>query len=144
MSDENILNQQQNPDIAGGGMLDAISKLISHSGTDLPHTEKGSGDPSLVSSLLSNPEILSKLPEIMSVISPLIGNLTSISSAKGSAAPVSVAPSESYSPTRQISSELHNHIELLCALKPYLKKERREAIDYMIKLSRLGDVLKTL
>ena len=33
---------------------------------------------------------------------------------------------------------------LLCAMKPYLSRDRQEAIDYILKLSRLGDLLKTL
>ena len=33
---------------------------------------------------------------------------------------------------------------LLRALKPYLSHDRQMAVDYIIKLSRLGDILKTL
>ena len=33
---------------------------------------------------------------------------------------------------------------LLCAMKPYLSHDRQQAIDYILKLSRLGDLLKTL
>lgn len=31
--------------------------------------------------------------------------------------------------------------ELLCALKPYLSKERCDVIDYMLNFSKLGDLL---
>lgn len=31
--------------------------------------------------------------------------------------------------------------ELLRALKPYLSKERRDAIDYMLNLGKIGDIL---
>ena len=34
--------------------------------------------------------------------------------------------------------------ELLCALKPYLSPGRQEAIDYMIRLSQISDLLKHL
>ena len=34
--------------------------------------------------------------------------------------------------------------ELLRAMKPYLSRDRQEAIDYIIKLGRLGDILKSL
>ena len=33
---------------------------------------------------------------------------------------------------------------LLCAMKPYLSEDRRNAVDYIVKLSRLGEILKTL
>ena len=33
---------------------------------------------------------------------------------------------------------------LLCALKPYLSKERCEAIDQMLKISRISDVFKNM
>jgi hypothetical protein len=34
--------------------------------------------------------------------------------------------------------------ELLCALKPYLSPGRQEAIDYMIRISQISDLLKHL
>lgn len=37
-----------------------------------------------------------------------------------------------------------NRIALLVALKPYLSRERGEIIDYIIKFSKLGDMLKKL
>ena len=33
---------------------------------------------------------------------------------------------------------------LLCALKPYLSKERCEAIDQMLRISRISDVFKNM
>lgn len=33
---------------------------------------------------------------------------------------------------------------LLCALKPYLSRERCEAIDYLLRLWRIGDSIKAL
>lgn len=32
----------------------------------------------------------------------------------------------------------------LLSLKPYLSKERCEAVDYLVRIARLGDVLHTL
>ena len=37
-----------------------------------------------------------------------------------------------------------NREALLCALKPYVSEERREAIDYMIRISQISDMLKHL
>jgi hypothetical protein len=33
---------------------------------------------------------------------------------------------------------------LLCAMKPYLSRDRQNAIDYIVKIGKLGDILKTL
>lgn len=146
MSDESILNQKANAEPTGN-VLDILGKLMS-SGTAKadtePASEKPAAEPSILSSLLSNPELISKLPELISVISPLMSNLSS--QAKSDVLP-SVTKSTipaSATPTHTQDRELQNRSALLCALKPYLKKERQDAIDYMIKLSRLSNILKTL
>lgn len=33
---------------------------------------------------------------------------------------------------------------LLCALKPYLSHERAAAVDYLLRLSRVGDAIKAM
>ena len=146
MSDESILNQKANAEPTGS-VLDILGKLMS-SGTAKtdaePASEKPAAEPSILSSLLSNPELISKLPELISVISPLMSNLSS--QAKSDVLPSvtkSTVPA-SATPTHTQDRELQNRSALLCALKPYLKKERQDAIDYMIKLSRLSNILKTL
>lgn len=73
--------------------------------------------------LLSNPEILSKLPSIMSAVGSLSGGAKS--------------GSESAKHTGQ-------HTALLCALKPYLNSERRRAADTILNFLRIEEVLRTL
>ena len=99
----------------------------------------------IFSSLLSNPELLAKLPAILSTVRPIIDALGKSS---GQTAPVSApntTASVSQSP-QENKSEPHNdrRAALLCAMKPYLGHDRQMAIDYIIKLSRLGEILKTL
>lgn len=36
------------------------------------------------------------------------------------------------------------HSALLCALKPYLSKNRSDAIDYMLKISQMSDIISKL
>ena len=36
------------------------------------------------------------------------------------------------------------HAALLCALKPYLSKNRSDAIDYMLKISQMSDIISKL
>lgn len=61
-----------------------------------------------------------QLPEILSAISPLLSG--------GESTP----------------AESDRRIALLCALRPYLSPERQEVIDYMMKFSKIGDLLKKL
>ena len=138
MSDE-ILNQHSSERTDGGGILEILSRLMPKDSPTAQTAERPLADSGILSSLLQSPEILGKLPELMSVISPLLGNLSTMND-NGTEAVKSLQKS----PQTHQNHEAQNRAALLCALKPYLKKERRDAIDYMIKLSRLGDILKTL
>ena len=44
----------------------------------------------------------------------------------------------------QGGSESARREALLCALKPYVSENRREAIDYIIRISKVSSVLKTI
>lgn len=149
MSEENIATgthtEEEKSDFSG--IFDILSKLGGAPSTaaSTPETSSATGGSTLISSLLSNPELLSKLPDLISVVSPLLSGL---SLGGNATAPSSPSLQSQAKPTGAItqtqSREVQNSNALLCALKPYLKKERQDAIDYMIKLSRLGDILKTL
>lgn len=103
--------------------------------------QRAGGD--LLSSLLSNPEVISKLPQIMSMLGPLMQGMASTPTSANTEAPKSsdAMPASLIKPSK---SGCDNRSALLYALKPYLKRERQEAIDYMVKLSKLGDILKSL
>ena len=103
-----------------------------------------SGD--IFSSLLSNPDILMKLPSIISAAKPIIEMMSQTKQqASSEAATVSAGsvlkPSQ---PSHHASHLTDNRTALLCAMKPYLSDDRRRVIDYIVKLGRLGDILKTL
>lgn len=74
-------------------------------------------DPSPTFQNLINPEVMSKLPDILSLLSS------------------QKAPS---------SEQSRQQATLLLAIRPYLSERRRELIDTFIKLDRLGDILKKL
>lgn len=103
-----------------------------------------SGD--IFSSLLSNPDLLMKLPSIISAAKPIIEMMSqpkqqaSSETATVSAGSV-LKPSQ---PSHHASHLTDNRTALLCAMKPYLSDDRRRVIDYIVKLGRLGDILKTL
>ena len=106
-----------------------------------PQSVSTGGD--LLSSLLSNPELMTKLPTIISAVKPFMEMMSAQGSPPQEAAPT-LAPSP---PKPQISpskGDGDSRTALLCAMKPYLSSERRQAIDYIVKLGRLGDILKTL
>lgn len=103
-----------------------------------------SGD--IFSSLLSNPDLLMKLPSIISAAKPIIEMMSQTKQqASSETATVSAGsvlkPSQ---PSHHASHLTDNRTALLCAMKPYLSDDRRRVIDYIVKLGRLGDILKTL
>ena len=84
----------------------------------------------MVQTLMSNPQLLSGL----------LGGLSSIS--QGSL-PTAAVPSSERTPAGGLSGlSLDRHVALLCALKPYLNHDRQQAIEQMVNLCKIGNVLK--
>lgn len=146
-------NQQERASPMGGDYLMELIKSVggdsqNHGEEASPHVAAPvSASPSafssadLISSLLSNPELISKLPTIISTVKPILEMLGNASKSQATESITTVATPQ------QSNNTSHNRdrrAELLCAMKPYLSHDRCEAIDYIIKLSRLGDILKTL
>ncbi len=108
------------------------------------------GDPDPIGMLLSNPEILTKLPTILSAAKPImeiLGNLNRHEGegTVGDAAPAMARPqSPSPPPALPKPNTDTRQTALLCALKPYLSPDRQRTVDYMLKLNDLGSVLKAL
>ena len=86
--------------------------------SDTTSSEKS---PPSIDSLLSNPDVMSKLPEVINVIKPIVS---------GEKTPQ--------------SHSVDKRIGLLVAMKPFLSAKRCEAIDYIARMSKLSDTLKTL
>lgn len=118
-----------------------------------PATSTGGGD--ILSALLSNPELLSKLPTILSSVKPILDVLKNsgviTQSVSPAAVPTGAAPIPDSGVKNDIPTSLVRHspgadsrTALLCAMKPYLSRDRQNAIDYIVKIGRLGDILKTL
>ncbi len=87
---------------------------------------------------------------ISSAISKLTENpdlLTSVASAFGAEAPSGNALSAllpMLGGSVKKTPEEERRDALLCALKPYLSTRRCEAIDYMLKFGKFGDIFKKL
>ncbi len=154
---QNEINPNERNETAQDEMLAAILQRIggaSPSGTSPPSqsiseaqsvSAGGSGD--ILSSLLSNPELIAKLPTIIASIKPIIDMLGRANPTASEAAPVVSLPQKSepsVAPVAKVSRGPDSRTALLCAMKPYLSEDRRNAVDYIVKLGRLGDILKTL
>ncbi|MBE6693163.1 MAG: hypothetical protein E7589_00150 [Ruminococcaceae bacterium] len=74
----------------------------------------------LFGSLLSNPEMLSRLPTIMNAASGFLGG------GKGG------------------GRHGGHHTALLCALKPYLNSDRQRAAEYMINFLRIEEAFRSI
>ncbi len=72
--------------------------------------------------------------ELMSSLAPMLSALKS--SGGGTATPIGVKDPH--------AREAQNRAALLCALKPYVSEGRRDAIDYIIRISQVSDILKSL
>ena len=70
------------------------------------------------------PQLSDRLPDIISTMAPLLSLGGKEHKASG--------------------TEADHRIALLCALKPYLNRERQEIVDYILKFSKIGDLLKKL
>lgn len=81
-----------------------------------------------LASLLTDPSMLEKLPQIIAVMKPLMASM----------------PPPKPSPPSHSSSPQDCRDNLLLALKPFLSPERRDAVDSIIRISKLGTVFKQL
>ena len=78
--------------------------------------------------LLSDPALLAKLPQILATVKPLLSSLS---------LPTSATPSkEEHPPSSPVCRD-----NLLLALKPFLSPERCQAIDSMLRIAKLGEIL---
>ncbi len=153
MQNENIQNERK--ESSQDEMLSGILQKLSPQGTGTASTASSGtanvgGD--IFSALLSNPELLSKLPTILSTVKPIIellgsgGNIqaSATQSSAPQAAISAITPQSAPAALQRTNPSSDSRTALLCAMKPYLSRERQNAIDYIVKLGRLGDILKTL
>jgi len=137
--------QNENPisEAAQDEILASILQKISPPAQQASNQGSSSGG-DILSSLLSNPELISKLPAILSGVKPILelfGTTGTVS------APVSSAPAEPVSaitPQKDTaaafvkqSSRADSRTALLCAMKPYLSPKRREKLERAMKLARM-------
>ncbi|HBF14484.1 MAG TPA: hypothetical protein DDW30_02140 [Clostridiales bacterium] len=110
--------------------------------------ETGQSPPNVADGLgavLSNPELMAKLPQIMAMLRPMMEQASSAPQAdSGDATATSASATASALPSSPQKKATDNRSALLLALKPFLSEDRRNAVDAMLRLSTLGDVLRRL
>ena len=89
----------------------------------------------MLSSVLSDPAFLEKMPQMLSAIAPMLQN----SGAQPQSALPATLPSAAVNPSEQAKRNA-----LLLALKPYLSHERAEAVDHIIRLTGLIELFSLL
>ncbi len=144
---ENQSTQPERTELSQDEMLSTILQKLTSQGNSAPVSNGADNPPgNILSLLLSNPEMLAKLPTLLSSVKPIIDMLGSGNLSASASAPVSAPASQAASVPLGITQNkgADSRSALLCAMKPYLSRDRQNAIDYIIKLGRLGDILKTL
>lgn len=90
--------------------------------------EKNASAEDALAAFLSDPTLLQRLPQIISVIKPLLGATFS-------------APDHPSAPSHTTKSKVEaNRDQLLLSLKPFLSSARCEAIDTMLRIAHLGEL----
>lgn len=150
-------DNQKNGSASSDALLSLLGNLMGSAPSPPPQSQSQSQDQGqssqsntsqapgadLIGSLLSNPEIISKLPQMLSIIKPLMEGASHAGTEPKNDTAVPAALTNN-SGGQKSPRGMDDRTALLYAMKPYLKPERREAIDYMVKLSKLGDILKSL
>lgn len=130
-----------------GALGDLLDRLISQAEAQgaTPPTETkaaetaaapvSSGSSGGLEGILGNPALLTALPQLMKALGGLqahapTGEVKALAEAKGTGDKV----------TRAIP--IDRHTALLCALKPYLSSERRQAAEQLISLCRVWGTLQ--
>lgn len=88
-----------------------------------------------ISRVLSDPQMMAKLPEVMKMLAPMMQQGGSL----GTSVPAVAMPEPKGERDRRGCRN-----DLLLALKPFLSPERCRAIDMLLGLSRLGDALQKM
>ena len=91
-----------------------------------------SADASPLGALFSNPALMTALPTLMRELGPMLSGLGGKGDGGGGLASLKLL--QGGHPDR--------HTALLCAIKPYLGRERQEAAEQMIRLCRIWTALQ--
>lgn len=111
-----------------------------------------------IGKVLSDPQMMARLPEVLEMIRPLMGGAedgggaeSGGESSERAAEKTAEKSAETASEKMQTTSRAvreegrgahERRIALLNALRPYLSPRRREAIDYILRMDRMGKLFR--
>ena len=104
----------------------ALSGSPSATNSSLSPAPIGESSSDGLASVLSNPALMAKLPQMMSMLAPMLSS-----------------PPTPHRNEAHKSAEDHRN-DLLLALKPFLSPERCQAVDTILRIARLGTILRQI
>lgn len=107
--------------------------LTSHDSPPQPTIPSTDG----LASILSDPSLIERLPQIIATLKPLLD-------AGLLAKPTVTASEPAVAVSAPMHTPTHDRDNLLLSLKPFLSSERREAVDAILRIEKLGELLKQL
>ena len=109
-------------------LMEKISGIMGGAPSEAEAKKSETQAPSGIGDVLSNPDLMAKLPQVMAVLRPMLS--------EGGQKPP---------PKKDGKADAAGHrMALLYALKPYLSPKRCEAIDYIARISKMGDLMKNI
>ena len=106
-----------------------------------------------INAVLRDPEAMAKLPAMIEMLRPMMGggsDVPSAAKAGGEAVPAALPHPADEKPkggppphhAGKGGGCHERRIALLCALRPYLNPRRQEAIDYILRMDRMGKLFR--
>lgn len=109
-------------------LMKKISGIVGGAPSDATKEKEEAKAAAGIGDVLANPELMAKLPEVIAVLRPMMSEGDSKSQPKKDG---------------QVDAT-SRRMALLYALKPYLSPRRCEAIDYIARMSKMGDLMKNI
>ena len=93
-----------------------------------------------IGSVLSDPQMMAKLPAMIEMLRPMMGNKAETMPEK--AEKTVLAPSAPSAEGKAQGACHDRRVALLRALRPYLNARRQEAIDYILRMDQMGKLFR--
>ncbi len=103
----------------------AFSKILGELSGQAPPPKESSEPPKTVPQI--SPEMMARLPQMMAALSPLVSGMHGDKKESGE--------------SKSGASDADKRKKLLAALKPYLSSSRRDAVDSIMKVTEMTDLL---
>jgi len=123
---EAIAKLREHPEIISAVSSALAGSVSSHKESEISDTNTSPDVPVAASSATAIP--MEKITQVMANIGPMLSELSGGATFE-----------------KEITGSREEHrYALLCALRPYLSRERREMVDYILKFGKIGELLKKM